>query len=387
MRLTLLILAFGNFALATGAFVVPGLLAGITRDLDVSVAAGGGLMSSYAVAYAVASPLLVAATGGWPRRRVLLAGLALVALGNLGVALASGFTTALAARIVAAVGGALFTPVAASIAVALAPPERRARALALVFAGMTVAQVLGIPLGTQLAFAFGWRLVFVAVAATAVLAAIAVVARIPANLRLPPATLAQLAALLRSPAIAVAIAITVLFFAGNFVVLTFLGPVLTATSGAGGSTITAILWVFGIAAVIANGLGGWAGDRFGPAPTIAVMILVTGLVLAVLPGLNASVGTVAALVAVWGLAGYGFMTPQQSRLVSLAPAAASLALALNAAALYVGSALGGTVGSAIIASYGLHGLGWGAALLTAAALAALMLSLRMGRLRAAVGGA
>lgn len=278
MRPTLLILASGNFALATGAFVVPGLLAQLSADLGISLAAGGALMTSYAIAYAVASPLLVAATGAWTRRSVLLVGLVLVAVGNLGMAVAGDLPTAVAARVVSAVGGALYTPIAAAIAVAVSPPERRTRALALVFAGMTLAQVLGIPLGTQVAFAVGWRMVFVAVAVLALLAAVAVAASVPRDLDLPPATLPQLGRLLLEPHVAVAIAVTILFFAGNFVVMTFLGPVLTATSGATGAILTGILWALGVAAVVANGLGGWAGDRFGPLPTLAVMIVVTAAV-------------------------------------------------------------------------------------------------------------
>lgn len=377
MRPTLLILASGNFALATGAFVVPGLLAQLSDDLGISLAAGGALMTSYAIAYAIASPLLVAATGAWTRRSVLLVGLALVAVGNLGMAAAGDLPTAVAARVVSAVGGALYTPIAAAIAVAVSPPGRRTRALALVFAGMTLAQVLGIPLGTQVAFAVGWRMVFVAVAVLALLAAVAVAASVPRDLDLPPATLPQLGRLLLEPHVAVAIAVTILFFAGNFVVMTFLGPVLTATSGATGAMLTGILWALGVAAVVANGLGGWAGDRFGPLPTLAVMITVTAAVVSILPGLVTSPAVVALLVAVWGLAGYGFMTPQQSRLVMLAPQTPSLVLALNAAALYVGSAVGGAIGSAVVTAHGLDDLGWAGGTLILASLAALAVSARI----------
>lgn len=379
MRPSLLILASGNFALATGAFVVPGLLAQLSADLGVSLAAGGALMTSYAIAYAIASPLLVAATGRWSRRRVLLVGLALVTAGNLAMAAAPGLPAAVAARIVSAVGGALFTPIAAAIAVATSLPERRTRALALVFAGMILAQVLGIPIGNQASFTLGWRMVFVGVAVVALLAAVAVAASVPRDLDLPPATLPQLGRLLLEPPVAVAILVTILFFAGNFVVMTFLGPVLTATSGAAGATLTGILWALGIAAVVANWLGGWSGDRFGPLPTLAAMIIVTGAVVAVLPGLATSAAVVAALIAVWGVAGYGFMTPQQSRLVTLAPQAPSLVLAVNAAALYVGSALGGAIGSVVVDAYGLDDLGWAAGALIASSLVALAISAGISR--------
>lgn len=371
------LLAFGNFALATGAFVVPGLLATLSDDLAVPVATGGALMSAYALTYAVSSPLLMAVTGALPRRRALLLGMSLVAVGNLALAVAPDFGSAVATRVVSGIGGALYSPVAASVAVALAPPERRARALALVFTGMTVAQVLGIPIGTQLAFAFGWRAVFVIVAGIALVAMALLIARVPSDLDVPRSDLGQLARLAVDPTVAATVGVTVLFFSGQFVVYTFLGPVITATSGAVGGTLTLLLWILGVASVVANFTGGFAADRFGPRPTLIVMISASALVLAILPALQTTPAIVALFLIVWGFAGYGFMTPQQSSLVALRPDAAGLALSLNASALYAGSAIGGLAGATIVAAGGLDSLGWGAAALLLAALALLQVSARL----------
>jgi DHA1 family inner membrane transport protein len=373
----LLTLALGNFVLGTGAFVLPALLEPLAADLGISLAAAGWLMSGYALAYALGSPLLTALTGRWPRRRVLLTGLALIALGNAVLALSPGLSVAHLGRVLSALGGALYTPIAASVAVATAPPERRARALALVFAGMTIAQVLGIPLGSLLATGLSWRAVFAAVAVAALAAFLVILRRIPADLAAPPSSLRQLAALLRDPGAALALSVTLVFFAGQFVVITFLGPVISTAGGVGGSGLALLLWVFGLAAVAANLLGGAVADRIGPTPTIAALTLASALVVAVLPALAAQPWATALCLVLWGLTGYAFMTPQQARLVGLMPWAQGLALSLNAAALYAGSAIGGAVGGAIVASAGLAPLGLGAATLLALSLALLACSTRL----------
>jgi MFS transporter, DHA1 family, inner membrane transport protein len=214
----------------------------MAADLGVSLSAAGWLMSGYALAYALAyalgSPLLTAWTGAWPRRRVLLAGLALIAAGNAALALSPDLPAAHLGRVVSALGGALYTPTAATVAVATAPPERRARALALVSAGMTVAQVLSIPLGTLLAAGVGWRAVSAAVALAAVAAFPVIRRRVPADLAAPASTMRQLAGLLRDTGAALALSVTLVFFAGQFVVVTFLGPVITAAGGVGGGGLS-----------------------------------------------------------------------------------------------------------------------------------------------------
>lgn len=372
----LLVLALGNVVVGTGAFVLPTLLAPLSADLGVSLPAAGALMSGYALAYAFGSPLLTALTGRWPRRRVLLVGLALVAVGNAVMAAAPDLLAAHAGRLVSALGGALYTPIAAAVAAALAPPERRARALALVFAGMTVAQVLGIPLGALAADSVGWRPVFAAVALAA-LAAIPIIARaVPAAIPVGAADLRQLADLLRDPGAALALSVTLAFFAGQFVVITFLGPVIARAAGVAGGGLAFHLVLFGLAGVAANLLGGWLADRIGPERTINGLTLVSALALVALATLEAAPLAAGLCLVAWGLSGYAFMTPQQARLVGLMPRTQGLALALNAAALYAGSAVGGAVGGAIVATDGLAGLGLGAAILLAVALLLLRASRR-----------
>ena len=375
-RSLLLVLALGNFVLGTGAFVLPALLQPLAADLGTSLAAAGWLMSGYALAYAFAAPLLTAVTGRWPRRRVLLTGLVLIAIGNGVLAAANGLAAAHLGRVVAALGGALYTPIAASIAIAVTAPERRGRALALVFAGITVAQVLGIPLGTLAASGLGWRAVFATVALAALAVAGVVRETLPADVAAPAATLGQLGTLLRDPGALLALGVTVAFFAGQFVVITFLGPVITSAAGVGSAGLSLLLWLFGVAAVVANLLAGAATDRFGPVPTLTFLTIASAAVLAGLPALEGQAWAAALLLVLWGLTGYGFMTPQQARLVALLPGAAGLALSLNASGLYVGSAIGGAVGGLLLERFGMPALGVGVVALLGASLVLLGASRR-----------
>jgi MFS transporter, DHA1 family, inner membrane transport protein len=173
--------------------------------------------------------------------------------------------------------------------------------------------------------------------------------------------------------------VTLAFFAGQFVVITFLGPVITRAAGVGGAGLALQLWLFGLAGVAANLLGGFLADRIGPDRTILGLTLASAAALLVLPRLEASPVAAGACLIAWGLTGYAFMTPQQARLATLMPRAQGLALSLNAAALYAGSAIGGAVGGAIVGSTGggFAALGLGATLLLALALALLAASARV----------
>jgi predicted MFS family arabinose efflux permease len=198
----------------------------------------------------------------------------------------------------------------------------------------------------------------------------------------PASTLGQLARLLTDPGAVLALSVTLVFFAGQFVVITFLGPVVTAASGTSASGLALYLWLFGVAAVVANLMGGFMADRFGPASTIAGLIIGSALVVAVLTHLQAQPVAAGLTLILWGLTGYAFMTPQQSRLVALLPWAPGLALSLNASGLYAGSAIGGAIGSVIVDRTGLQPLGPGAAVLLVVALLLLVWS---GRVRPGTG--
>lgn len=357
------LLALANFVIGMGAFVVIGVLSPVARAFGVSRSQAGALMSVYAATYAVASPLLVAASGRLDRRRLLVIGLALFGLGALLAALAPSFTLLMAARALMALGGGLVTPVAASVGVALAGAGKQGKALAIVFGGLTLAQVVGVPAGAWLGYCFGWPAAFGAVAVLSLLGLVAIALALPAGIVVPVATLASLGAVLRSGRLMLAISFTALFTGALYVCYTFLAPLLETLYGLSRDGVTGMLMLFGLGAVVGNAMGGRLTDRVGPARTLVMLCIAQSLLMPALTVPTWPLAGVGALILVWSVFGWSFMVPQQARLAALDPARLPVLFALNASAIYVGATLGSSVGGAVLKGLGLHALGlFGAAL-------------------------
>jgi DHA1 family inner membrane transport protein len=365
------LLALANFVIGMGAFVVIGVLSPLAQAFGVSRSQAGALMSVYAATYAVASPLLVAATGRLDRRRLLAIGLALFGLGALMAALAPSFALLMAARALMALGGGLVTPVAASVGVVLVGAGRQGRALAIVFGGLTLAQVLGVPTGAWLGYQFGWPAAFGVVAVLALLGLAAIVLALPAGIVVPVATLASLGAVLRSGRLMLAISFTALFIGALYVCYTFLAPLLETLYGLSRDGVTGMLALFGLGAVIGNAMGGRLTDRIGPRPTLVLLCLAQGLLMPALTLPTWPLAAVGALILVWSVFGWSFMVPQQARLAALDPARLPVLFALNASAIYVGATLGSSIGGAVLKGPGLHALGLFGAVLALLGLATL----------------
>lgn len=373
-------LALGAFAIGTEGYVIAGLLPGIAGDLAVSLPMAGQLVTAFALTYALASPLLAVATAALERRRVMLLSLGLFVVGNLLAALAHGYALLMAARVVMALASASFMPAASAHAAAAAPPERRGRALAIIYSGLTFAMAIGTPLGVVIGHRYGWRFTFVGVAAFASLAMVGLRAALVSTGAGVAATLGERLAVARRPDVLWVLASTVLVMAGNFTAYTYLAAFLGAFAGFGGQAVALVLFLFGVGAAAGNFLGGAASDRFGSRSvlrvTLPVQVLVfslLSLVPRVLP--PALVGpALAVLVALWGLAGFAFPSAQQSRLVKLEPRLAPITLSLNGSAIYGGISLGAFLGSLVVGSGRLGSIGWAAAACELGALAAVALA-------------
>ena len=374
------ILSACNFIIGMGAFVIVGLVDPIATDLTISVTSAGGLLTVYALGYAVLSPLLVAATGRIGRRRVLFFGLAIFAAANALLAVLPGIATLYAARLLAAAGAGMVTPVTAAVAAGLSTPENRGRALAAVFFGLTLAQVVGVPVGSWIAYTFGWRVAFAIVALAALPCLWLVWTRVPAGLSFAPVALRDLGRVLGNLTQMTAVLFTASFLAGIYVVFTFLAPLLSQTMGYGRDGITLVLVVFGVGAVIGNLAGGWLTDRIGPMKTLTLLCLAQIVLMALFSSLPVPGVALLALVFTWSVFGWSFVAPQQLRLITLAPEEASVLLALNAAAIYVGAALGSALGGAVLEGFGLNALGIAGAFVGLGALAHLMWSHRRANL-------
>ena len=353
----LYLLALCNLVLGTGAFIINGILTPVSQALGVSVAAAGQAMTVYALSTALLAPLALVATGGWPRKWALVFGMLTFALGNAVCALADSLAVLLAGRALMGVG-AMFTPLAAGIAVAVVEPARRGRALSLVFLGMSLSYVVGLPLGAWLGFQYGWHWPVALVGGVAVLSAGALVLLCPKDIAAPGASFKGLGTVLGNAPVLWGLAMTLFYFVAIFVVFAYIGPVLQALTPMSSQRLSFTLMLFGVSGVIGTLSGGWANDRFGAPRTLKVQLSVLGTMMLLVPLTQGSYGLMMAAFFIWGMAGFGMMTPQQSRLAQMAPSQAPVLLSLNTSMLYFGTALGAAVGGALSGAVGFAHLAW-----------------------------
>lgn len=367
--------SFVNLIIGTAAFSVTGILSELAAGLGVSVPAAGQAMAAYALSTAVLAPALLVLTGGWPRRRVLLLGMGLFTAGCVACALAPNLALLLAGRVLMG-AGAVYIPVAAGIAITLVPPERRGQALALVFLGMSLSYVVGLPLAAWVTATAGFRAALWGGAALALMGWALLAWRVPRNIQAPGASFAGLGQVLRRADVLSVLALTLAYFIAIFVVFSYIAPVLRALVPMDAGRLSLTLSLFGIAGMLGTLLGGAANDRFGARRTLTAQLLVLGSTMAVLPLTAGHWGVMMAVMFVWGVAGFGMMAPQQSRLATLAPREAPMLLSLNSSMLYLGTALGAAIGGVLAPVLGFANLAWPSVGAVALSLALLVLGSR-----------
>ena len=365
MPIALWALAAGAFGIGTTEFVIMGLLPQVGADLGVSLSSAGLLVTGYALGVTLGAPPVAILTTHLPRKTLLLGLMVIFTLGNLACALAPGYGTLMAARVLTSLAHGAFFGVGSVVAAGLVRPDKQASAIALMFTGLTLANVLGVPFGTWLGQACGWRATFWAVSAVGLAAMAAIALLVPAsngdhqgNLR------GELRALVR-PQVLLGFLMTVLGFGGLFTAFTYIAPLLTELSGFPPSAVSPILLLFGVGLVLGNTYGGKLADR-RLMPTLIGSLALLAAVLAIFAltvhGKAAAVITVAVL----GAAAFATVPPLQMRVLAKAGGAPNLASAFNIAAFNLGNAAGAWLGGVTID----HGPGLGATPLTAAAVTA-----------------
>jgi predicted MFS family arabinose efflux permease len=368
-------LALTAFVIGTESFVIAGLLPVIASDVHISLAATGQLVTVYALTYAIGSPILAVLFSDFDRKATLTLALGCFIVGNLIAASAGSFTTLMLSRMLMALGSGLCMPTANAVAVAMATPERRGRAIALVTSGLTIATVLGVPMGTLVGAQFGWRSTFIMVAILGAIALAGLQFGLPRGLPRTTATLAQRVAIARHGGVLQALATTVLWAAGTVGAFTYLSVPLQAL-GFTPSGVSGALLLFGVAAAIGNLGGGALVDRIGPKLTgrvalavIALALTLQSVTLKFAPPESATT-IFLVLIFFWSVFGWMFYPVQITNLLHLAPDAPTIVLSLNASAMYLGFALGGAVGGLVVASLPAYDLDWifGLSLLAALAL-------------------
>ncbi|MCS0495540.1 MFS transporter [Ancylobacter sp. MQZ15Z-1] len=361
----LLALSAGAFGIGVTEFAPMGLLPVIAGDLGVSIPTAGLLISAYALGVMLGAPLMTLTTGRVPRRTLLIGLMAIFTLGNLMAALSDSYGMLLAARLITSLNHGAFFGVGSIVAAGLVPENRRAGAVAAMFMGLTIANVVGVPLATWVGDLIGWRAAFWGIAGLGVLA----MASLRLTLPYVPAEaggdmVSELRVLGRGPVL-LALALTVLSATAMFTVFTYIAPILQQETHASISFVTAMLVTYGVGLTVGNWLGGRFADRSVDRTLIVTLTSLAALLVAFALAMPFA-GPSAVLIFLWGVASFALVPPLQVRVMTAASAAPNLASSMNIGAFNLGNAAGAALGGAVIGG----GLGYPAVALAGAVAAA-----------------
>lgn len=363
MPIALFALTLSAFAIGTTEFVIVGLVPTIAQDLGVTLPSAGLLVSLYALGVAVGAPVLTALTGRCNRKWVLLSLISLFIVGNVLAWMAPNYASLMTARILTGLAHGVFFSIGSTIATSLVSKDKEASAIAIMFTGLTVALVTGVPLGTFIGQTFGWRATFLAVAALGTIALIGSALLVPKNLKKSaPATFRQQLEVITHPRLLLVYAMTAVGYGGTFTAFTYLTPILEDVSGFAPGMVSLLLLVYGISVATGNIWGGKLADRLGP--TSALYIIFGGLAAILFVLTFTAYNPVAAVITllVWGAFAFGNVPGLQVYVVQLAerytPHSVDVASGLNIAAFNIGIAGGAWLGGHVVEDMGLMNTPW-----------------------------
>lgn len=382
MPLALLALTISAFAIGTTEFVIVGLVPTIAEQMGISLPSAGLLVSIYALGVAIGAPVLTALTAKLPRKQLLILLMALFTVGNLLAWLAPGYNTLVVARLLTGLAHGVFFSIGSTIATGLVAREKAATAIAIMFGGLTVALVTGVPLGTFIGQHFGWRETFLAVAGLGIIALIASMLLIPKAIPMQPvAALKAQLSVLTHPRLLMIYAITALGYGGVFTAFTFLAPMMQSLAGFSPSAVSLILLGYGVAVAIGNIWGGKLADKQGAIPALTLIFAALAVMLVIFQFTVSIHYAALVTVLVMGIFAFGNVPGLQVYVVQKAgeytPGAVDVASGLNIAAFNVGIALGSIVGGQTVEHYGLASTPWIGAVIVAVALILTIISGRL----------
>jgi DHA1 family inner membrane transport protein len=360
-------LTLGAFAIGMTEFIIMGLLPEVAADLRVSIPEAGLLITDYALGVAFGAPFMTIATHRMPRKALMLLLMGIFIAGNALAALAPTYGVLMFARIVASLTHGCFFGVGSVVAAELVPKEKRAGAIALMFTGLTLANILGVPVGTFIGQTFGWRMTFWTITAIGIISLIGVLVLVP-RIQAEPSRLGSEIGVLGRPAVQVALLMTVFGFAGVFTAFSYIKPLLVDLGGFPVESVAYILVLFGVGITIGNMVGGRLADR-ALMPSLIGILVSLAATLALLGVLVESQVAALILVFLLGVAAFGTVPGLQLHMLNAAREAPALASTLNIAAFNLGNALGAWLGGVVI-DYGIGGglraVPWAASLVTVA---------------------
>ncbi|MBF9072231.1 MFS transporter [Streptacidiphilus fuscans] len=336
------------FAIGTDLFIVSGLLPALGHDLRLSVAAAGQTATAFAITYAIAAPVLASVTSRVDRRTLLIAVLLVFAAGNALSALAPNFEVLLISRAITGAGAALYAATASAVAARITSPERRGWALAIVYAGMTSAIALGVPLGSAIGSIGSWRWAFGFVALLAVATVLGVWPSIPSVPGAPGVSVGRRLAAIRIKRAPSALLTTALWILGTFTVYTYLGTELEKVTGAGSGERSWLLLLFGLGSFAGVMGGGRLADRVDPGKGLIATLTLLAVVLAGFGLVLHSLVATAAGLALWGLVHWSSFPLMQHRLLTIGGGDGDMLLALNNSAVYVGQTAAAVIGGLVV---------------------------------------
>ena len=367
-------LMLGNVVTGCSVLAPAGMLPELASGLDISIRTAGLLITFGAITLCIGSPLTAWLTSRIERRTLLTATLAVLAFGNIASAFAPDYTSLLVIRLLMLAVGALYTPQAAGTAALIVPIEKRGSTIAYVFLGWSLAAAVGLPLITFIASRYGWRAAYAEVGALGCLSFLLLLLRLPAGLKGAPVDLKTWVDVGRSHIIVALLATTMLQMSGQFVVFTFMGPLLRKLTDAGPDAVGLVFGLYGLFGFLGIAIATRIVDTWGPFRT---SVLFTSLLLTGVAGWAVSAGSLvlmAASVAIWGLGFASTNSMQQVRLVTAAPALAPATVSLNTSVLYIGQAVGSAIGGFLFARELPYASGYVAAGFVALALAVVALT-------------
>jgi len=377
MPIAVYALAIGAFAICTTEFVIVGLLLEISRELQVSTSSAGLLITGYALGVVLGAPLLMPFLGRFPSKTALIALAVLFVVGNIACAIAPNYETLMAARIFTALAQANFFGVGTILATKLAPQGRGASAIATMFMGVALANVVGAPAGTAFGQVYGWRLTFVAVALVGVVAGLSTAVFVPRLKEEAPQNLRREIAVLLQGNVLKAMLITVFGFGGIFTLFTYIAPILTEVTGLSATAVPGVIVLFGLGMLLGNPIGGRLADKsLSWAVKVSMILLIAALILVEF-SLRVPYAMVAAIF-LFGIAGFTTTAPLQMHVLEEAKQAPNLASAVNIGAFNLGNAIGAWLGGVTIdSSLGITAVPLVGALLTGCGLAISMVPRRL----------
>ncbi|MEK9521556.1 MFS transporter [Streptomyces sp. NPDC087908] len=368
MPLALLALAVGAFGIGTTEFVVMGLLPDIAGDYGVSIPTAGLLVTGYALGVVIGAPLLTILGNKVSRKRMLMLLMGLFVAGNILSAVAPSFGVMVTGRVIASLAHGSFFGIGSVVAAGLVAPDKKAGAIATMFTGLTVANIVGVPLGTFIGQAVGWRTTFAVVAALGVLGLLGIARLVPAMPRPEGTHLRRELTAFRNPQVLLAMAMTVLGFGGVFAAITYIAPMMTEVAGYSDGAVTWLLVLFGVGMFLGNLIGGRYADR-ALMPLLYTALGGLAVVLALFTVLAHQKILAAVAILLVGALGFATVPPLQKRVLDQAHGAPTLASAVNIGAFNLGNALAAWLGGLVIAAgFGYTAPNWVGALLAAAAL-------------------